>query len=86
MREILFQGGHQLWHAVEDAPPQPLLSVVAEEALHHIEPGCACRGEVQMKAQVPGQPSLHLGVLVRGVVVQNQMDLAVRRRLLVNEL
>ncbi len=37
--------------------------------------------EVQMEARMPRQPPLHLGVFMRGVVVADQMEFPIRRRL-----
>ena len=38
------------------------------------EPGARFRGEVEDEARMPRQPSPHLGVLVGGVVVEDDMD------------
>jgi len=44
-----------------------------------IEPGAVGRGEVQMKARPPCQPGTHFGVLVRAVVVADQVNIEVFR-------
>ena len=64
--------------------PQSVLREVAEEALDHVQPGRAGRREVYVKARVPFQPALHLGVFVRGIVVGDQVQLFVRGRHLIN--
>lgn len=38
-----------------------------------------------MKARVPGQPALHFGVLMGGVVIADQVQLSVGRNGLVNQ-
>jgi len=68
----------------EDAPSEPLLSEIAEETLDHVEPRTAGRGEVHVKARMAGQPLLHFGVLVRGVVIGDQVQVFVGRRQIVD--
>src|SRR5208337_212459 len=47
----------------------------AEEAFDQIDRGGRCRGEVEVKAGVALEPSLDLGVLVRCVVVDDEMQI-----------
>jgi hypothetical protein len=60
--------------AHEGAAPNALGSDLGEEALDQIEPGCAGWREVQPEARMLCQPRLHLGCLVRSVVVEHEMD------------
>src|SRR5262249_13730805 len=46
-----------------------------------LQPGGAGRGEVEMNPRVPGEPRLHRRMLVRTVVVENEMEVPVLRRL-----
>src|SRR5260221_381035 len=64
----------ELGDAPEDAAPDALGGDLGEEALDEIEPGCARRREVQLEAPMLGEPRLHLGRLVRPVVVEHQVD------------
>ena len=57
---------------------------VAEEALDHVQPRRRGRREVHVEARVLGQPLLHLGMLVRGVVVADQVQRLVLGRLAVD--
>ena len=50
------------------------VSQVTKEALDQIEPGGRGRREMHMEAGMLDQPGFHFGMLVRGVVVGNQMD------------
>jgi len=45
----------------EDAAPKPILSQVAKEAFHHVQPRRAGGRKVQMKARVSRQPASQQG-------------------------
>jgi len=62
-------------HAALEAP----FGQLGEEALDRVEPGCRCRREVEDEARVPIQPTADLGVLVGGVVVEDEVDYLARR-------
>src|SRR5437762_3018704 len=63
----------EVGNAPEDAASDALARDLGKEALNEIEPGCARRREVQMEAWMLGKPRLHLGRLVRPVVVEHEM-------------
>ncbi|GEM_PF-5634062 len=67
-------GHDQLFDIAKDTAPEPLLSEITEEALHHVQPRATGWREVQMESRVTGDPLLHLGVLVGSVVVRDQVD------------
>jgi hypothetical protein len=50
-----------------------------------IEPRAAGGSVVDVKSWMGGQPLLHVGVFVRRVVVDNEMNLLVERRALFNQ-
>ena len=58
----------------ENPTPKILVGGDAEPAFDLVEPARGCRGEVQVEPLVPVEPPLHFGVLVSGVVVQDQMN------------
>ena len=58
----------------EDATLQTLLGQLGKVAFHGIEPGARCRREVEDEALVPVEPGAHLRMLVRCVVVEDEMD------------
>src|SRR5208282_6593824 len=78
-------GHDEIFQVAKYATPEPVLSQVAEETFHHVEPGGAGGSEVQMKAWMPCQPAPHLGVLMGGVVIADQVKLAVERNGLVDQ-
>ena len=75
-----------LWNVLEHASAQTFVSEVAKKAFHHIEPGGAGWCEVYVKTWMPGQPAFNLWMLVSGVVIDDQMQVFLRRGLAVNEL
>ena len=84
MRDVLVNGRHQLRHAGKHAPTQSIGRDVAKEPLDHVQPRGRGRREVHVKSRVFCQPRLHLGVLVRGVVVGDQMQRLVLWGLAIN--
>ena len=81
MVEVLVDGRFELGNGGEDAASDAVLGDQAEEALDLIEPGGRGRGEVQVKARVLGQPCLNVAMLVRSVVVEDEVEIAFLRRL-----
>ena len=75
----------QLCDAEEAVAPDALVGDVAKEALNHVQPRCAGGREVDDKARVSGQPLLHFGMVVRGVVVHDQMQAQVFGRFAVDQ-
>ena len=75
--EIVVDRLLELGNAPEDAAPDAFGRDLGEEALDEIEPGRARRREVQLEAPMLGEPLLHLGRLVRSVVVEHQVDVEV---------
>ena len=76
---------HQIRDAAERAPLDRPLAEQAEPPLHLVQPGRVGGCEVQMEAWPRRQPLLDLGVLVRRVVVQYQVDVQLRRHLPVDQ-
>lgn len=69
----------QVLDASERAPTNGLLSNDVEPDLHLVEPGGIGRRQMGMEPGVQGQPALHPGMLVSGIVINDQMDLQVSR-------
>ena len=59
---------------VEDASFEATLRQFCEEALDGIEPRAGGRCEVEGEARIAAEPGTHLGVLVSGVVVEDDVD------------
>src|SRR5512145_2319800 len=68
---------NQLTDASEGAAANRLVGDQRKEALDEIEPGRVRGHEVHVPARPCGKPSLDSGMLVRAVVVQNQMHLQI---------
>ena len=82
--QILRDGVDQLGHALERAATNSLLRDLPEPSLDHVQPRTAGGNEVQVEARVLGQEPLHHRALVRRVVVHDQMQVQVGRRLLID--
>ena len=67
-------GGLQIDDQAEDAALQSPFGELGEEALDGIEPGCRGRGVVEDEARMALEPGADLGMLVRGVVVEDDVD------------
>ena len=72
-------------------PPENALVFSADEksqcqALDHVEPRAAGGREVHVETGMAREPTLHLWMLVRGVVVGDHVKLELRRRALVDQL
>jgi hypothetical protein len=52
---------------------------LGEEALDRVEPGGRGRAEMEMEALVPTEPGADFGMPVRGVMVDDQVHLALGR-------
>ena len=61
----LFEFGN----TAKDTVSQAIVCQVSEPAFYHVQPRTAGRRDVEMKAWMPLEPSLYLGMLVCGVVV-----------------
>jgi len=51
-----------------------------EESFHHIQPRCRSGREVHVEARMLLQPSLHVGMLVCGIVVGDQVQRFILQR------
>src|SRR5215469_13213075 len=72
-------GGLEVGNALEDAAFEPAPGQLGEEALDRVEPGGGGRSEVEMEAPMPPEPGADFGMLVGGVIVDDQMHLALGR-------
>ncbi len=81
MGRVFVYGTDQLWNAGEHAAAQPVLGDVAKEPLNHIEAGRRSRREVHVKARMLLRPPNRCSVLVRRVVVSDQVQRLVLGRL-----
>ena len=78
-------GHDEFFQIAEDAAPEPIVSEVAKETFHHVQPRRAGRSEVEMKARMSRQPALHFGMFMGGIVIADQVQLPVGGDGLVDE-
>ena len=76
--------GDQVADRVERAAPDGRVGDGSEEALDQVEPGAVGGDEMELPARPGGEPGLDLGMLVGGVVVEDDVDGEVDRHRLVN--
>jgi len=75
---VIHDGLHQLGNTGEAVATDAFVGEIAEPALHQIEPGTRCRGKMQMNTWMSRQPRLDARMLVRAVVVDDQVKLQSR--------
>ncbi len=76
--------GHPVPGAPETASSEGLLGDQVEPNLDLIEPGGVGRRIVDVIMEPGGQPSFNLGMFVRGIVVDDQMEIQILRDVLVD--
>ena len=80
----MVDGGDEFGDAPKYAACESLGVQITKETLNHVQPRCRGRREVHMKSPVLCQPGLHAGMLVRGIVVADEVQLLVLGRFAVN--
>lgn len=70
----------KLFDAAEDSVTDAVACDVPEPAFDHVQPRTARRDEVDMESLMPLQPALNFRMFVGGVVIDNQMQVQLRRR------
>jgi len=73
MGEVNVYGGDQLGDAGEAAVTHHLVRELAKEAFHEVEPGGTGGSEVNVDARVLCEPVANHRMLVRRVIVDDQM-------------
>lgn len=74
VREVALDAGDQFLDARAATFAHDVVGELAKQAFDRAEPGGAGRGEVKMDPRVFFQPGSKRGMLVRGVVVDNEMQ------------
>ena len=82
--EVLVNCDFEISDAPEYAPTNALSRDFSEETFDEIEPGRRGWNKMHVKARMSLQPFDYVRMLVGGVVVGDQMEIKVRRRVLVN--
>ena len=78
MLEVFHDGGLEVVHAMEDPAANTFFGDVSEEPFDEIHPGGGGGGEVHMEPWVLFEPCSHVGMLVGGVVVDDQVHVQFR--------
>lgn len=73
--EVLLNRLNELRDDAEDSAANASVRPVTEPAFDRVEPRTRRRDEVQVEAWMPSHPPAHGGVLMGGVLVQNQMQI-----------
>src|SRR5262245_31011384 len=73
--------GDQSRHTAERAPSQTLAGDLGEEAFDEIQPGRPRRCEMKVEPRMLREPGLHRRMLVRPIVIENEMNVAPPRGL-----
>src|SRR5262245_1538370 len=61
----------------EGSPTDLLAGDLGEPTLHEVEPGSACRREVQVVARTSAEPFDNFGMAVSSVVIEDEVDIEV---------
>src|SRR5262245_8165278 len=77
--EVAVDSGLEIDDALEDAAFEPLPGQLGEKTLDGIEPGGRGRGEMEVEPGMPFEPGPHLRMLMRRIVVDDQVQLSAGR-------
>ena len=73
--DVLLNDSNEFWYVMKAAATDLFVCQLTKPALHHIKPRTGCWGEVEMEARMPAEPGLNARMLVRTVVVDDEMKL-----------
>ena len=79
--DIGHDGLNQRGHILEGAAPDAFVGDLAEPALHQVQPRGAGGDEMQVETRMAAQPAGHARVFVRAVVIDDKVQLQIRRGL-----
>src|SRR3972149_2674177 len=79
LSNVLIDGGDQFGNASEGTATDTLVRQFSKQTLHQIEPGRTGRCEMEMESRMSFQPAFDAGVLVRSVMIDDDMPLWVAR-------
>src|SRR3989454_2303211 len=86
LAKVLTNGSNEFSHAAKRSTPYALACDFREPAFHQVQPRGARGDEMKMVARALSEPLLHLGMLVRPVVVHDQMNVPPTRGLPIDAL
>lgn len=82
--QVLSNGCDEVLNIPETSPSDSFLGDLAKPAFDQVQPRTRGRDEMEMEAQMPPEPGFHPGVLVGSIIVDDQMQVHLRRRLAVD--
>ena len=82
--DVFFDRLDQLFHAPETSTADSFPGDFTEPPFDQIQPRRTGRREMKVEPAVACQPALHAGMFVGGIVVDDQMQVAVRGRFAVH--
>ena len=83
--QVFHDGTFELLDTFEDAAANTFSGDLGKEPLDHVEPGSRGRCEVQMEAGMGFEPALYGRSLMRGIVVNDEMEIETSGCLLVDQ-
>src|SRR5207249_1947184 len=81
MFNIVSNSRDEFIDGAEDSMAKPAFGEITKETFDHVQPRGTGRREVNVEALVPFHPCLDVGMLVRGVVVTNDVNVFVSGRI-----
>ena len=67
-------GSNELWNALETVTPHPLFGQFSKPPLNQVQPGRTGGGEMEREPRMFLQPSLHTGLLVSPIVIDDEVQ------------
>ena len=83
IRNISFDGGDQVGDRLENPSSNPFVGHIAEPTFDQVEPGTRSRHKMLMESGMTLEPGFNLGMLMSGVIVDNQMQVQMGWALLI---
>ena len=84
MVNIGFDSSDQVADRSKHPTPNALVGEIAKPTFDHVKPRTASRHKMQMESGMAFEPRFDFGMLMSGVIVHDQMQVQVRRSLLIN--
>lgn len=71
--QVVSDRGNQFWNTGETAATDTLVGELSEPSLHHVQPRTRRWNAVPLEPRMSSQPTCDTGLLVRAIVVHDQM-------------
>ena len=84
--DVFLDFGSKFFDALECSAPDRFLGDDIEPDLNLIQPGCVGGRVMNVPSLMQSKPAFHLRMFMRGIVVNNHMDIKILRNVLVKML